>query len=84
MAQRAIEFYMVNAEVVENAGENHGKAHRIHSCPQCAAAVALREDGLVLIHDHGEHIVEDLVGLSTIPSLEQESKSPDEGELITC
>lgn len=84
MAQRAIEFYLVNAEMVENAGDIHGKAHQIHSCPQCAAAVALRGDGLVLVHDHGEHVVDGLVGLSTIPSLEQDSRSPDEGELITC
>ncbi|MEO0377531.1 MAG: hypothetical protein AAF329_23605, partial [Cyanobacteria bacterium P01_A01_bin.17] len=40
MAQRAIEFYMNNAELVESSGHVHGGAHRIHHCPECNVAGA--------------------------------------------
>ncbi|MGD1898572.1 MAG: hypothetical protein ACFB16_16650 [Phormidesmis sp.] len=95
MAQRALEFYLSNAELVENASETHGQSHRIHSCPSCSAAVTLNGDKLALIREHANHAEQELVGLDCIPSLRQdvacqlsddsdESKRPDEGELITC
>ena len=88
MAQRALEFYLGNAELVDNVGDHgsevYGKAHQVHSCPQCSAAVALRGDGLSLVHEHSEHVVGELSGLDCIPSLERNFDSSDEGELITC
>ncbi|MGB3291640.1 MAG: hypothetical protein WBB01_01470 [Phormidesmis sp.] len=84
MAERAIEFYLGHAEVVEGLGEVQGQTHRIHACPKCEAPVAVREDGLALIHRHAEQQVEVLTGLERISELGSDSKQPDEGELITC
>ena len=87
MAERAIEFYLEHAEVVEGLGVQ-GQTHRIHACPKCEAPVALRENGLALVHSHAEQPFEVLTGLERIPELgpelESDSKQPDEGELITC
>jgi hypothetical protein len=92
MAQRAIEFYMNNAELVENSGHTHGSAYRIHNCPECSVAVTIQEDGLSLVASHGAKVVDELADLSTIsrlscgvsPKVDKESRSPDEGELITA
>lgn len=96
MAQQAIEFYMNNAELVESSDHVHGDAHRIHNCPECNAAVTVQEDGLSLVAFHGAKVVDELADLSAIPSLgcdagegsneksSKESRSPDEGELITA
>lgn len=98
MAQRAIEFYLDNAELVECSDGVHGKAHQVHSCPQCDAAVALRGNELSLVGEYGNQVLDDeLVELRSISSLTTacekadsecdsggEPKSPDEGELITC
>lgn len=91
MAQRAMEFYLGHAELVENSDEVHGQTHRIHTCPECAAAVAVRDDGLALIGDHAKRQVENMTGLERISELSADAPSPeegepslDEGELITC
>ncbi|NJM96457.1 MAG: hypothetical protein HC800_03925 [Phormidesmis sp. RL_2_1] len=98
MAQRAIEFYLGNVDVVENGCEIHGQTHRIHACPKCASPVALREDGLALVQTHSEQVFGELDGLQRITELAPEplgarsinrssnnsSKAPDEGELIIC
>ena len=98
MAQRAIEFYMNNAELVERSDQVHGRAYQIRSCPECNAAVTLKDDGLALVASHGAHVVNELAALSAISSLsckvgpeleglkaeESVSRSPDEGELITA
>ena len=91
MAQRAIEFYLGHAELIESSAETQGQTHRIHTCPECSAAVAVREDGLALIGHHSERQVENLLGLERMAELSPDSRnadkgerSLDEGELITC
>lgn len=84
MAERAIEFYLGHAEVVEGVGEIQGQTHRIHTCPKCDASVALRKNSLALIQGHAGQNFEVLTGLERISELGSDSKQPDEGELITC
>jgi len=94
MAQKAIEFYLGNAELVEGSDGIHGRAHQVHSCPKCDSAVVLKDGGLALVYAHSEQVLDDgLIGLESISSLapdseeadgDSDSKSPDEGELITC
>lgn len=84
MAQRAIEFYLGHADVVENLGEAHGQTHRVHACPKCAAPVALRGDELALIDSHAKKQFEGLGNLDVIPELSSDSKRPGEGELVKC
>ena len=84
IAQRAIEFYMGHADVVEGSGKVQGQAHCIHFCPQCDASVALRQDSLVLIQSHATRESEEIINLDRIVELNSDACSPDEGELIPC
>ena len=85
MAQRALEFYLNNAELVDNtAGEVHGKAHQVHSCPDCSSAIALKDGELVLVREHAHQVLGDLDDLDCLPKLDRKLERLDEGELITC
>lgn len=89
MAQRAIEFYLAHADVVEGIGEVHGQTHRLHSCPRCSAAVAVKDGELSLIGEQGsrglsDHAIGDLAGLDQVTGLRPSAASPGEGELVTC
>jgi hypothetical protein len=74
MAQRAMEFYLGHAELVEgaesasvgDASARHGQAHVVHSCPQCASAVTLRDGSLTLIRDYSERQYDDLARLGRV------------------
>ena len=88
MAQRALEFYLSHAELVEGSSEAHGHSHQVHSCPQCSAALALKDNELALINEHSQVLSDELIGMAQIHGLSSDSgcdsRSPDEGELITC
>ncbi len=98
MAQRALKFYLSHANLIENSVEGYGGAYQIHNCPQCEASVTLNRDGLSLVKHHNNHVQNELLDMEGISSLakqdssnrgsevenHQDSRSPDEGELITC
>ena len=93
MAQRAIEFYLNNAETVENYSEAYGQTHRVHSCPKCSAAVTLKDSGLFLVCEKADSVLDGLESIGRIQDLRsdaatdvdrEDSKRSDEGELITC
>lgn len=84
MAQRAIAFYLTHPEAVEETGETHGQTHRVHACPKCDAAVALRDGELAVISSRAEQPFEELTKLERVPELSCDSLSLDEGELIGC
>ena len=93
MAQRAIEFYLNNAETVESASEAYGQTHRVHSCPKCSAAVTLKDSELLLVGEKSSSLLDGLESIGRISDLHndaaievdrEDSKRSDEGELITC
>ena len=84
MAQRAIEFYLGHADVVEDTREVHGQTHRIHACPKCAAPVALREEGLALITSHAAQDDKCLGDLDVLSELSSDSNRPSGEELVKC
>ena len=93
MAQKALQLYQSTAALVEGSAEIHGHAHQIHNCPQCSAAVTLKGNKLSLIREYAQVPTDELIGMSQISGLSAgsvgddadcDSRSPDEGELITC
>ncbi len=80
MAQRAIKFYMNNAELVESADQVHGRAYQVHSCPECNVAVTLQKDGLAPVASHGTQVVDELAALSAISGLSCDN-SPEQRSL---
>ena len=93
MAQRAIEFYLSHAEIVESCSEPYGQTHKVHSCPSCSASVTVNSAGLSLVGNSSNSLLDDFGRISRVSDLSQDSavgvvredcKRSDEGELITC
>ncbi|MBP5975346.1 hypothetical protein HW132_22075 [Brasilonema sp. CT11] len=47
LAERALDFYLANSELVEEAEASYGRTHRVYSCPTCDTSVVLRDAELV-------------------------------------
>ena len=47
LAERALDFYLANSELVEETEASYGKTHRVYSCPACESSVVLRDGELV-------------------------------------
>ena len=63
IVERAIDFYLKHPEAVEAAGKKgFGKTHQVHICPECDAAMVMRD---------GE-----LLSLKNQPSVLSEGTSP--------
>ncbi|PZV15342.1 MAG: hypothetical protein DCF22_07350 [Leptolyngbya sp.] len=50
LAQRAIAFYLLNPEVVENHDSLYGQAHRVYGCPECSSHLVLRDGAMVSLN----------------------------------
>lgn len=82
MAQRAIEFYLENSEVVESVGEAYGQTHQVHSCPKCSASVTLKNSTLSLVDSHASPLLDELESISCISRLSQDV--PSGGAEVGC
>jgi hypothetical protein len=49
IAERAVEFYLTNPDVVEANSHSHGQTHRIYSCPACSTSVVLQQGEMVAL-----------------------------------
>lgn len=50
IAKRAIEFYLLNPEVVESHSDLYGQAHRVYGCPECSSHLVLRDGEMVSLN----------------------------------
>ncbi|MBF2036350.1 MAG: hypothetical protein IGR92_12970 [Leptolyngbyaceae cyanobacterium T60_A2020_046] len=83
IAERAIEFYLSHADVVEEHSGAYGNAHRVYRCPSCSESVVVREGDLVSVRD----IVaaQQSADLSMdVQDVVPDSNLPEEGELVPC
>jgi hypothetical protein len=83
LAERALGFYLANAELVEEVEASYGRTHRVYSCPACESSLVLRERELVTLGNQpgvvgNEHIPIDEMGQ------DEETKQKGEEELVPC
>ncbi|MEB3295364.1 MAG: hypothetical protein VKJ24_19595 [Synechococcales bacterium] len=91
LAEKALCFYLTNPEVVENI-EAHGQTHRLYSCPECSAPLALREGEIVKLGQQPSILAEDLLAdaIEVLNSEVLNSEQPilnsgqPEGQLVPC
>lgn len=81
IAQKAIVFYLQHPELIEEAGETHGQAHQVYSCPECAQPVVVRDSQLHSLTESVSILHEEPVPAETVnASLDCEQKE----KLVTC
>ncbi|MEM9904970.1 MAG: hypothetical protein AAF921_08100 [Cyanobacteria bacterium P01_D01_bin.44] len=82
LAERAINFYLSNSEVVDSV-EGHGQAHRVYACPQCSTSVVLSDGELSPVSSHSSVRGESLT-LEELSDLVSDPVHSGEGELVPC
>ncbi len=86
LAEKALIFYLSHPEVVEHFGEGHGHTHQVYGCPECLAAVVVRDSELVALGRQLEIIVDDEISVERVPVQRVGAASNHQGEeeLVPC
>lgn len=83
LAERALDFYLTNSEMVEELEESsYGKTHRVYSCPTCESSLVLRNGELVALGNQPGLIGKDHLGIEEMEDDETHPKG--EEELVPC
>ncbi len=86
VVERAIAFYLKYPEKVEEVeATTYGKTHQVHICPECEAAMVIREGELVSLK-HQPSVITDEFSLEVPETIEKKAKSggTQRGELVGC
>ena len=84
VVEKAISFYLHNPEVVEEITENlYGKTHQVHICPECDAAVVLKNGEMVSLKSQ-PGVIDEEFPLEIGEKVNAQSKSQDEEKLVHC
>ncbi|NES99379.1 MAG: hypothetical protein F6K62_04410 [Sphaerospermopsis sp. SIO1G2] len=83
LAERALDFYLTNSEIVEEFEESsYGRTHRVYSCPTCESSLVIRNGELVTLGDQPGLIGTDHLEIEEIKGDETHPKG--EEELVPC
>lgn len=84
IVERAIEFYLKHPDKVEAAEKSaYGKTHQVHICPECDAAMVMRDGQMMSLKDQPSVLVDD----PSLPLVEDAPLPTDADEekiLVTC
>ncbi|TAE59243.1 MAG: hypothetical protein EAZ76_14325 [Nostocales cyanobacterium] len=83
LAERALNFYLTNSELVEEFEESsYGKTHRVYSCPSCESSLVIKNGELVALGDQPGLIGKEHLAIEEMANDETHPKS--EEELVPC
>lgn len=61
IVEKAISFYLMHSDKIEEINvSKEGKTHQIHLCPECDAAMVMRENEMVSLRDRSSELTEEL------------------------
>ncbi|XGB42648.1 MAG: hypothetical protein LVS60_02005 [Nodosilinea sp. LVE1205-7] len=85
IAQRAIDFYLANADLVVNGLHGScGQTHQIYNCPCCTSALVLKDTALVEVVQLSSCSDSLILSDSPISPMAVDSNQFGEGELVVC
>lgn len=83
LVEKAIAFYLKYPEKVEEIeAASYGKTHQVHICPECEAAMVMR-DGQMVSLKHQPSILSEEFSLE-VPEHESAQTDSKEEELVPC
>jgi plasmid stability protein len=84
IVEKAIAFYLKYPEKVEEIESSvHGKTYQVHVCPECEAAVVMRDGELVSLK-HQPGVISDEFPIEVKETVRAQAKSEGEEELVPC
>jgi hypothetical protein len=82
LVEKAISFYLRHPETVEEIEASYGKTHQVHVCPECNAAMVMRDGEMISLKDQPS-IVDDEFSLIG-DTQEIDGNKENQEELIPC
>ncbi|MBW4631623.1 MAG: hypothetical protein KME30_06895 [Iphinoe sp. HA4291-MV1] len=84
LAERALDFYLANSELVEEAEASYGRTHRVYSCPTCESSLVLRDGELVTLGNQPGVISRQEERFSIDEMNRDETNQKGKEELVPC
>ena len=82
LVEKAISFYMQYPEKVDEIEASvRGKTHQVHFCPECSAAVVVKDGELASLSSQA-NAIEDDISIEVADC--SDSRKPNEEELVSC
>ena len=82
LVERAISFYLQHPEAVEEVEAHYGKTHQVHVCPECDAAMVMRDGKMISLKNQPGIVDEEFPLMGESQSVNQDQE--DQEELIPC
>ncbi len=84
IVEKAIEFYLKHPDKVEaEDASTFGKTHQVHICPECDAAMVMRDGQMVSLKNQPSILTEDFP-LDVIETVPAQGEMPIEEVLVPC
>ena len=84
LVERAIAFYLKNPEKIEESEASaYGKTHQVHICPECDAAMVMRDGQMQSLKDQPSIVTEDF-SVDVREVVSAQGDLPREEELVLC
>ncbi|MGI0482543.1 hypothetical protein ACN4EE_17390 [Geminocystis sp. CENA526] len=82
LVEKAISFYLRHPDTVEEVEASYGKTHQVHVCPECDAAMVMRDGQMISLKNQPNIVDEEftLIGEGSEIKADKEHKE----ELIPC
>jgi hypothetical protein len=82
LVEKAISFYLRHPDTVEEVEASYGKTHQVHVCPECDAAMVMRDGEMISLKNQPSIVDEEfpLIGEGSEISINKEGQE----ELIPC
>lgn len=84
MVEKAVDFYIKNPETVEEVEASHGKTHQVHICPECEAAMVMRDSKMISLKDQPTVVEEEFPLEGMRETANSGTDSQGEEELVPC
>lgn len=84
LVEKAISFYLHHPDVVEGAEESkYGKTHQVHVCPECEAALVVKEGEMVSLRNKPS-VIDEEFPLEIGEKVNAQAESKDREKLVHC
>ena len=84
LVERAVDFYHKHPDKVEEVeSAAHGKTHQVHVCPECNAAMVMREGKMVSLKNQPSVITDDFT-LDIRETVSTNTETSGEEALVPC
>ncbi|MEL4898187.1 hypothetical protein [Crocosphaera sp. Alani8] len=84
LVEKAVDFYLRHPDKVEEIeSAAHGKKHQVHVCPECEAAMIMRDGKMVSLKDQPSVLTDDFT-IEVGECVSTDAQTSGEEALVPC